>query len=242
MGIIAPETKEIVTPPADTPVNPPTENAPPATPPPSSPPAETADQKATRLEKELQARDTKINDLATTIATIEQRQRTLETHAPKDDEIQKELEAIEELRMTDPLAATKKNADLLRKISDSSTQRAQGAMAYQAVVDKLRTGVKSANPDFDDEVVDYVMERADKLATTGKFKTAEEAVNAAVTLVKSKFDGYAQKRNATPPLPPGAVVETGGNPPPAPAKKDDALPSASEEIGQRKEALQKKIL
>lgn len=219
------------------PANPPAPPAPPAA------PVETPEQKAERLEKELRERDGKIQDLSTTIATIEQRQRQLETQQPpQGDELQKELEAIEELRLTDPAAAAKKNAELLRKISDTAAQRAQSSIAYQTVIDKLRAGVKAENPDFDEDVLDYVMERADKLATTGKFKTAEEAVKAATTLVKSKFEGYAQKRNATPPLPPGALAENGGNPPPAPEPKDTPLPTAAEEIGQRKDALQRKII
>ena len=245
---IAPPEPGKENPPAQPPANPPPA-APPANPPPAAPPAnppaETADQKAARLEQELKDAQAKNTDLSTTIATIEERERDLRARAaggPKEDEIAKELEEIENLRLTDPQAASKRNADLLRKISDSAATRAQVTITQQATIDKLRAGVRSSNPDFDDEVIDYVMERADRLATTGKFKTADEAVTAAVTLVKSKFDGYALKKNAAPPLPPGARAEGGGNPPPAADPKPEALPTPAEELGQRREAMQKKII
>ena len=219
----------------------------PSTPPaqPPAAPAETAEQRAARLERELQERDSKINDLSTTLATIDQRQRELEARTAKgqtEDEIEKESREIAELMLVDPAAAARKNAELLRKIQRNASQQAQGTIAHQTIVEKLRAGVKSSNPDFDEDVVDYVMERADKLASTGKFKTAEEAVNAAVTLVKSKFDGYAHKRNSAPPLPQGALVEGGGNPPPAPAPKAEVLPTPAEELGNRREAQMRKII
>ena len=119
---------------------------------------------------------------------------------------------------------------------------AQNTIAQQAIIDKLREGVKSSNPDFDEDTVDYVMQRADMLATTGKFKTAKEAVDAALGLVKSKFDAYANRRNAVPPLPAGARAETAPPAAPAPVQKDEALPSASDELKTRQEGQLKKIL
>ena len=227
------------------PKDPPQPPAEPPVPPPTPPPAgETAEQKANRLEKELGDAKAQNTDLSTTIATIEQRNKQLQESGGglKQDEIDKELNEIEELRITDPSAAVRKNAELLRKITRSASSMAQSAVTQQAIIDQLRTGVKSSNPEFDDDVVDYVMERADRLATTGKFKTAKEAVDAAVTLVKSKFDVYAHKKNAVPPLPPGARAEGGGNPPPAPAPKDEALPTPAQELDQRRGDLQRKIL
>lgn len=210
-------------------------------------PAPTPEKSAREIELEgqLKERDTKIADLSTGIATIEERQRQLDAaknQASSDTELEKELEEIENLRLSDPVAAVKRNAELLKKISSSASTRARGEISQQAQLDKLRTGVKSSNPDFDDDVVDYVMERADALARTGKFKTADEAIAAATTLVKSKFEGYAAKRNAVPALPPGARAEGGGNPPPVPEKKDAPLPTPSEELNARKDAQQKKIL
>jgi hypothetical protein len=119
---------------------------------------------------------------------------------------------------------------------------AQGAVSQQTTIQNLKMGVKSSNPEFDDDVVDYVMERADMLARTGKFKTAQEAIEAATTLVKSKFEGYAQKRNQTPPLPEGARAESGNNPPPAPPVKEATIPTPSEELEQRRASLSKKII
>lgn len=233
----APPAEPPVTPPATPSAAPPAEAPPAPAAPAATPPGETAEAKAARLEREN-------TDLQTTLATIQNRNREVAERGGgmKEDELDKELERIEDLRLTDPAAAVKANGELLRKITRSASSMAQGAMTQQTIINKLRDGVKASNPDFDDDTVEYVMERADRLATTGKFKTPEEAISAAVDLVKSKFDSYAKKKNAVPPLPPGARAEGGGNPPPAPEPKDPILPTAAEEIQQRKEGQQKKIL
>lgn len=204
---------------------------------PAQPAGETAEAKAARLEREN-------TELQTTLATIQQRNREVTERGGgmKEDELDKELARIEELRLTDPDGAVKANAELLRKITRSASSMAQGAITQQVIIDKLKAGVKSSNPDFDDETVDYVMEQADRLATTGRFKTPEEAVSAATNLVKSKFDAYAKKKNAIPPLPPGARAEAGGSPAPAPEPKDQPLPTAAEELQTRREGMQNKIL
>ncbi len=196
-------------------------------------------------EAKIKERDSKIADLSTSISTIEQRQRELEsakTTKVTDDEIEQRLTQIEEMRLTDPQAAAKETAKLFRETQSRAAQQAQGTISAQSQIEKLKLGVKSSNPDFDDDVVDYVMERADTLARTGRFKTAQEAIEAATTLVKSKFDGYASKKNAAPPLPEGAKAEVGNNPPPAPKPIETALPSASEELEARKAKIHSKII
>jgi len=213
----------------------------PITPPVVSPEA----KRLADLEREIKERDAKISDLSTTISTIEERQRQIETaknSKQTDDELEQRLQQIEEMRITDPQGAAKETAKLFKETQARASQQAQGAVSQQATLEKLKMGVKSSNPDFDDDVVDYVMERADMLARTGKFKTAEEAIAAATTLVKSKFDGYAQKRNSTPPLPEGAKAETGNNPPPTPVAKEPVIPSPNEELEARKSTLQRKII
>ena len=197
------------------------------------------------LEAQLKERDTKISDLSTTISTIEERQRQIEAAKQiqqSDDDLEKRLQQIEEIRLTDPNGAAREQAKLFKEIRSSAAQQAQGAVSQQATLEKLRSGVKSSNPDFDDDVVDYVMERADVLARTGKFKTADEAIEAATTLVKSKFEGYAKKRNASPVIPDGAKAETGNNPPPATTPKEAVIPSPAEELEARKSAQQRKII
>jgi TolA-binding protein len=196
-------------------------------------------------ESKLKERDSKISDLSTTISTIEQRQREIEISKQSkqtDDELEQRLQQIEEIRITDPQAAARETAKLFRETQSRASQQAQGTISAQAQIEKLKIGVKSSNPDFDDDVVDYVMERADVLARTGKFKTAQEAIEAATTLVKSKFDGYASKKNLAPPLPDGARAEVGNNPPPAPKAVDTPLPTASEELEARKAKIHSKII
>jgi len=196
-------------------------------------------------EAKIKERDAKIADLSTSISTIEQRQREIEASKQAkvtNDEIEQRLQQIEELRLTDPQTAAKETAKLFRETQSRAAQQAQGTISAQAQIEKLKMGVKSSNPDFDDDVVDYVMERADVLARTGKFKTAQEAIDAATTLVKSKFDGYASKKNQAPPLPEGAKAEVGNNPPPAPKAVETPIPTASEELEVRKAKINSKII
>ena len=246
MGI-APDT-EIVTPEPKAPEAKATEKAPEQKAP-ETPPAKTEVSEAQKIrdeyESKLKERDTKISDLSTTISTIEQRQRELETakHTKQtDDELETRLQEIEEMRLTDPQNAAKETAKLFRETQSRASQQAQGTISAQSQIEKLKMGVKSSNPDFDDDVVDYVMERADTLARTGKFKTAQEAIEAATTLVKSKFDGYASKKNATPPLPEGAKAEIGNNPPPVKTVTEPELPTVSQELEARKANLNKRII
>lgn len=196
-------------------------------------------------EAKIKERDAKIADLSTSISTIEQRQRELESAKQSkqtDDELEKRLQEIEDMRLTDPQAAAKETAKLFRETQSRASQQAQGTISAQAQIEKLKMGVKSSNPDFDEDVVEYVMERADVLARTGKFKTAQEAIDAATTLVKSKFDGYASKKNLTPPLPEGAKAEVGNNPPPVPKAVEAELPTASQELEARKAKIHSKII
>ena len=246
MGIQAPE--EIKADVKETPAAAPAPAAKENTPSPAAAPAGLSPE-AQKIKDEYEAkikeRDAKISDLSTSISTIEERQRQLDAqnHSKQtDDEMETELQEIEDLRLSDPTAAVKRTAELFKKNRASAANMAQSAVSQQATIEKLKAGVKSSNPDFDDDVVDYVMERADALARTGKFKTADEAIQAATTLVKSKFDGYASKKNAVPPLPPSAQVEGGGNTPPTPAPKDTPPLSPTEELNERKASQFKKII
>jgi hypothetical protein len=114
-------------------------------------------------------------------------------------------------------------------------------MQTQNFFEKLRNGVKSANPEFDDEVTDLVMNHAESLAASGKFRDAQSAVNEATKYVKSKLDAYASKKNAVPPLPAGAGGEHGGNPPPA-KPTQEKIPTDEEEFESRRVANSRKVL
>jgi hypothetical protein len=200
-----------------------------------------------RYEAELKARDAKISDLETTKATIEARERQIkEASATKADsgELEARIARINDIRAYDPKQADSEMARLLTDIETKSAEKAalkvQQEFTTKTYVEKLRDGVKSTNQDFDDDIVDVVMTQADVFARTGRYKTADEAVKAATDLVKLKFETYAKKKNAVPPLPSGAMAENGGaNQPPKPPEPEKVL-SLSEEIEKANEEARKK--
>lgn len=201
------------------------------------------------LENQLKERDAKIADLETTRATIEARQRQVEETKLKqstDAELKERIKQINDRRAYDPDGADAEMAQLLaereKRIAEEAVTKATGAITQQTFIEKLKSQVKSSNPEFDDDVVDVVMSRADALARTGKYKTADDAVKAATEFVKSKFESYAQKKNAVPPLPSGALAEGGGAnfppKPPEPPKEKSPL----EEMEEANEAKRRRLL
>lgn len=201
------------------------------------------------LQKQMKERDAKISDLETTKATIEARQRQLDENnrvKEADENLQKRISQINERRVYDPEGADKDLASLLSEVKTEAARNAvteaQTIISQQSTIEKLRLGVKTSNPDFDEDVVDVIMQRANYLATTGKYKTAEEAIKAATDYIKQKFDNYAQKRNTPPPLPPGAIAEGGGAnmppKPPEPPKEKTPL----DELEEANEAKRNKII
>lgn len=195
------------------------------------PSAEELRKQNEELQSQLKERDSKIADLETTRATIEARQKQIDADKLKqnaDATLQKRISQINERRAYDPEGADADLASLLSEVKSQAAQdavmQAQQVISNQTTIEKLRAGVKSANPEFDDDVVDVIMERANTFAETGKYRSADEAIKAATDFVKSKFEGYAKKRNAIPPLPDGARAEGGGaNVPPKPPEPEKVL-------------------
>lgn len=226
---------------------------PPANPTPA--PDETA-RKLKELEDQLKERDSKIADLNTTMSTIQKRFE--ETKAGVDagkvsQDVMERAKKIMENSSIDPDAAAKELVTLLNEsqsnVSKSVVAQAVQTIQAQTTIEKLRAGVKSSNPEFDDEVVDLIMDRASMNAGlknpdgTPKYKPgeAQKAIDDACQYVKSKFEAYAQKKNAAPPLPEGARAETGSNKAPEPPKVEK-IPTAEEELEARRAGLQKKVL
>ena len=177
-----------------------------------------------KYAQEMKERDARIADLENTNATIAARQRQIDEAKAKevtDTDLKERIRQINERRAYDPDGADAEMASLLserdKKVAQDAVAQATAVISQQTIIDKLRMGVRSANPDLDDELVDDVMAKANMLATTGKYRTAEEAVTAATQYVKGKLESYAKKKNAMPPLPEGARAEAGGaNQPPVP--------------------------
>jgi len=229
---------------------------PPADPSHAPGPSDPVQTKLKELETALKERDAKIQDLETTRATLETRlsgahrpDPAPQQNPPSNDQeahrTQERIQAILEKSLVDPAAAAKEMnsllADVTTQASRSAVIEAQRAMTSQKTIETLRSGVKSSHPEFDDEVVDLVMERANALATTGRFKTAEDAVKEAAKQVREKFDRYATSKNAVPPLPPAANAETGHNPSPE-KPKTEKVEEPSEWLQKQQSAKQKKIL
>jgi len=210
------------------------------------PSAEELQKQIKELEEKQKAKDAEIADLRTTRATIEARHKQVQVDVTNDTEFEKRLAQIEEQRAYDPQGAAKAMASLLKEVKTKSTEeavsKARSVISQETTIEKLRNGVKSSNPEFDDDVIDVIMDRANQFASTGQYKTAEEAIKAASDFVKSKFEGYAKKRNTVPPLPSGAKAEGGGaNTPPKP-QEPEKLKSPLEEIEEHNEARNKKAL
>ena len=217
---------------------------------PNPPPAEPDwKKKAEEYESKLKDQDSKINELQTTIQTFNKRFEAPPPGAGADND-EKELQEIETMRSYDPDGAAKRMSQFLRsrdeRIATQAVQKATGQIATQNVIEKLKSGVKSSNPEFDDDIVDVIMQRAESIAAQWSAsgiqgKKAEEAVQEAVKFVKGKFEAYASKTKAVPPLPPGAGAEGGNNPPPAPPPIDK-VEEPSEYIEKQISAKNKRIL
>jgi hypothetical protein len=231
-------------------VTPPEGSVPNPTPTPNpGPSVEDLQKQLNEVQDQIKERDAKIADLETTRATIEARERQVkeqELRKNADADMKQRIAKINERRAYDPEGADGEMASLLSEVqskaASDAVSKAQQVINHQTAIEKLKSGVKTANPDFDDDVVDVILDRANALAGTGKFKTAEEAVKAATDFVKQKFEGYAKKRNAIPPLPPGASAEGGGSntPPPTPEPAKEVSPQ--EEIEALNEANRKRRL
>jgi predicted nuclease with TOPRIM domain len=170
----------------------------PPTPPPANqgPSVEELQKQNKELQDQMKERDTKIADLETTKATIETRQRQIDEAKIKqttDETLKQRISQINERRAYDPDGADAEMANLLSEVRTQTAQdavrQAQVIITQQTTLEKIRMGVKSSNPDFDDDVVEVIMQRANILASTGKYKTADEAVKAATDFVKQKFEG-----------------------------------------------------
>lgn len=215
----------------------------------TGPSAEELRKQNEELNVKLKEKDSQIADLNTTKATIEARLQQTSKTAVEDGnkDIKDRTKRILETAAYDPDAASTELATLLTettsKASREAVLQAQQAINSQNFVVGLKNGVKQANPELDDDIVDAIMNKADEIAVTnkGKYKTAKEYVDEATKFVKDKFDNYANKKNAIPPLPDGAKAETGSNKPPV-TPAADTIPTPAQDIENRKAGMQKKIL
>lgn len=209
-------------------------------------------QKIKDLEDQLKKRDSEVSDLRTTVATIESRfsqtakeKEETQNKNVQDQDAQSRIKRILENSAYDPDGASRELQGLFgeveSKASERAVQRAMQTINQKNALDAIRNGVKSSNPDFDDDIVDTIIDRAEVLAGSGKYKSADEAVKVATEFVKSKFENYANKKNSIQPLPSGANAETGSNPAPqAPIREKVQEPN--EFIEQRQDLKSKKIL
>ena len=221
------------------------QNQPPAGGDPNNPPApnpkpsDEQQKKIKELEDQLKERDAKNAELATTIATIEQRERDLRNQKNKeitDAELKDKIKQINDRRAYDPEGADAEMALLLqerdRQIEERAAQRAINTVHQQSVAEKTLNQIKSANPEFSDRVAQQVLQLAIEYAGTRKYPNDEAAIIAATKEVKAELDNYATKKNASPQLPPGANAERGGGnplpPQPPPVKEKSALEELNE--------------
>jgi len=221
-------------------------NLPPAN---QGPSVEDLQKQIKEVQDKLKEKDAKISDLETTKATIETRQRQVDEAKVKqgtDETMKQRLSQINERRAYDPDGADAEMASLLSDVKTQSAQeavrQAEVVIHQQTTLERLKLGVKTSNPEFDDDIVNVIIQQANAFATTGKYKKPEEAVQAATDFVKSKFESYAQKKNAAPPLPDGARAEGGGGnlPPKSPEPLKELSPL--EELEQANEAKRKRTL
>lgn len=216
---------------------------------PNPSPSDESQKKIKELEEQIKERDAKLAETQTTLATIEAREREVKAvQAQKnvDADVQARIKRITENMSVDPETASAELAGLLSEVKTSAAReavtQAMSVMQGQTTIEKLRMGVKSGNPDLDDELVDDIMAKADMLATTKQFKTAQEAIDAATKYVRGKLDTYANKKNAAPVLPAGARAEGGGaNLPPEPPAPEK-VKSPLEELEEHNVAKHKKLI
>lgn len=220
-----------------------------------TPVPEDTGRKIKELEEQLKERDAKLSDLSTTISTIQSRfdqvGKSVEGGVGKQKEtVLAKAKEIMSKSAYDPDAAANELATLLSEmtsnVSEEAVTKATHTITLQGQLEKIRNEVKTSNPEFDDDIVDTVMMRADNLALTwrqqGLRKTPQEAIQEATKYVRAKLDAYASKKNATPPLPSGAMAETGHNPPPPAPKKEEPILTPSQELETRKQGLARKII
>ena len=221
-------------------------NNPPA---PNPKPSDEQQKKIKELEEQIKERDAKNAELATTIATIEARERDLRIQKNKeltDTELKDRIKQINERRAYDPDGADAEMAQLLqerdRQIEEKAAQRAIATVHQNSLAEKALNGIKTANPEFSDKVAQQVLQLAIEYAGTRKYSNDEAAIAAATRDIKAELDNYATKKNASPQLPPGASAERGGGnplpPPPPPVKEKSAL----EELNDFNEAKARKAI
>lgn len=224
-------------------------NAPKVTTPNQGPSADELLKQKQELENKLKERDQQIADLETTRATIEARQRQVEDDRSKTQSssaLQQRISQINERRTWDPDGADAEMASLLTEVQSKAAQdavlKAQQTITQQTYVEKLRTKVKNENPLFSEKVVDVIMNEANSLANSGRYRTPDECIKAATEIVKQEFEGYSSKKNAVPPLPAGASAENGGaNNQPEPPKPTKEM-SPLEELEAHNMAKRKKLM
>lgn len=243
-----PEKKPDVnpTPPAGNDGNPPAPN--------QGPSVEELQKQNQELLTQVKDRDGKIADLSTSVATIEERMRQINAQ-PKsqvNQDTQAKVKSILDKAQYDVDGAASDMSTLLSEMQQGSTKDLNAKVStiinQQNVISELRKGVKDKYSDLDDDIIDTIMERANMLATVdkqtnaNKFKSAQEPIEQAAQFVISKLDAYAKKKNATPPLPPGASAESGPNNPPPPPPTPEKVQTPLEELETRKKGLQSKII
>lgn len=224
-------------------------NEPKVTPEPNQQPVVDHAKRVKELEDQMKEKDRKLAERETELATIEQRKRDLEAQRLKqqgDADFQARLKRATELAAIDPENSSKEMASLLAESEERAAQRAaekiRREVEGQSFVDKLKAGVKSANPDLSDKHVNSIMDLAGMYASSGKFKTPDECVKAAEIEVKSMLEEYAQKKNAKPELPSGARAEGGSGNGLPPKSEPEKLMSPLEEIEAHNQARQRKSL
>lgn len=242
--------------PQGTQVQEPPKETPAQNPPQPAPQGDETARKIKELEDKLNESNRVNSDLKTTISTIQSRYDQIDK-AVKGGEGNRWNESKQEILSKakqimanaayDPDRAAEELTGLISEMQTSTSQeavrQAQAVISGQTFMEKLRTKLQKDNPDFDDDTVDFIIDRANQLAGTGKYKDADSAVKDATTFVRSKFDNYAQKKNVTPPpIPAGAQGETGANKPPEPAPAKEEPKTPLQELEDRKAGLQKKVL
>lgn len=217
--------------------------------PPNPNPSDEQQKKIKELEEQIKKRDAELQEAQTTLATIEARKREVESQRLKevtDADTESRIKKITESMAIDPQSASTELALLLKEVKTSAqkeaVREAMAAVQGQTVIEKIRLGVKTSNPDFDDDLVNDVMDKANMLASTGKYKTPEDAVKAANEYVRSKLESFATKKNASPQLPAGANGERGGGNPLPPQPPPEKEKSPLEELNEFNEARRKKAI
>lgn len=218
---------------------------------PNQTPADDASRKVAELEAQLRERDSKLQEVTTTLQTINSRMDQVQnaysgtSNVNKVNPLQERTKQILERAAYDPENASSELTKVLQEMQTTTSQeavaKATQAIKAQTELEKIKLNLKVQNPEFDDEMVDLVMERANVEASTGKYKTADEAIKTASQYIKAKLDSYAEKKFKTNPLPTGALAESGSNPAPS-AKVQEKIEEPSEYITKWQDKNQSKRL